>query len=233
MNSAVDDVRPLPAREAYRLWAPGYHDETAVSELERHAVDRVTPSLAGRALLDAGCGTCRRLDAARDADRAVGVDLVADMILAGRRAEHAADAIHACAADLRALPLRDGVFDVVWCRLVLGHVTDPAPAYVELGRVARRSDATLIVTDFHPIAAAAGHTRTFRDEAGRVHSIQHHIHPAQLHIDIAERCGWRLRAHADLRVGSDIRSFYEDAGALGRYHEQLGMPLVLMLVFER
>ena len=230
MSRGVDV--PMPAREAYRLWAPGYHDETAVSELERHAVDRATPSLTGRALLDAGCGTCRRLNAARGAERAVGVDLVPDMILAGKR-EHARVATQACAADLRALPLRASVFDVVWCRLVLGHVADPGPAYAELGRVATRTRAALIVTDFHPVAAAAGHTRSFRDEGGRVHSIQHYVHPAQLHIDIAGRCGWRLREHADLRVGPDIRSFYEEAGALDRFHEQSGMPLVLMLVFER
>lgn len=233
MTMAAGDTPSLPARDAYRLWAPRYHEETAVSELERHAVDRVTPPLSGRTLLDAGCGTTRRLDAARDAYLSVGIDLVAEMILAGRRAAVPASPVHACAADLRALPLRDAVFDVVWCRLVLGHVPDPAPAYGELSRVAAADAASLIVTDFHPAAAAAGHTRTFRDEASTVQRIQHYIHTARQHIEIAQRYGWHLCEQADLPVGPAIRAFYEDAGALDRYDEQLGMPLVLMLVFGR
>jgi malonyl-CoA O-methyltransferase len=233
MSNAAGEIRPLAARDAYRLWAAGYHEETAVTELERHAVDRVTPPLAGRALLDAGCGTARRLNAVHGAQRSVGIDLVADMILAGLRTDSNPPQMNACAADLRALPLRDTVFDVVWCRLVLGHVPDPAPAYDELSRVAATTRSTLIVTDFHPVAAAAGHTRSFRDEAGSLHSIQHHIHPAQLHIEHAQHCGWRLREQTDLTVGPAIRTFYEDADAMDRYRDQLGMPLVLMLVFER
>jgi malonyl-CoA O-methyltransferase len=223
---------PLTARAAYRLWAPHYHAETAVSALEHRAVDRVMPALACRALLDAGCGTGRRLRGAR-AHLRVGIDLVADMILAGTQDAARGTGVHAAAGDVCALPLRAGFFDVVWCRLVLGHVPHPAPAYAELGRVADVADALLVVTDFHPAAAAAGHTRSFRDAAGHLHAIEHHVHPAELHVELARCSGWRLRAQADLRVGPDVRKYYEDAGALDRYDAQLGMPLVLMLVFGR
>jgi malonyl-CoA O-methyltransferase len=265
MSGRADGDRPLPARQAYRLWAPRYHSETAVSALERRAVDEATPALAGRALLDAGCGTGRRLDRPdlAGARLIVGIDLVFDMIRAGARprpapaasapaaratpatretratpappvlpaAARAAAALLA-AADVRALPLRDGLFDVVWCRLVLGHVPAVGPAYAELGRVAA-DGARLVMTDFHPAAATAGHRRSFRDDADVVHSIEHHVHMADRHIEAAHRSGWRVHECVDLRVGPEIRSFYEAAGALDRYHEQLGMPLVLMLVFDR
>lgn len=228
--SVTGQRAPLPPRDGYRLWAPRYHVETAVSALEHAAVDTVTPPLTGRALLDAGCGTGRRLAAANGARLAVGVDLVVEMIRAG---EPAADRgiVHA-AADVRALPLRARVFDVVWCRLVLGHLADVEPAYAELGRVAA-ADARLVVTDFHPVAVAAGHTRSFHDRDGRVHSIQHHVHDAERHIECARRAGWRVAEQEDLRVGPAIRPFYEDAGALDRYDAQVGMPLVLMIVFDR
>jgi malonyl-CoA O-methyltransferase len=253
MSRPADGEPPLPARQAYRLWAPRYHSETAVSALERQAVDDATPALAGRALLDAGCGTGRRLERPdlASARLVVGIDLVFDMIRAGARPRTAraasapatpgtpatpeaarSGAAWLAAADVRALPLRDGLFDVVWCRLVLGHVPAVGPAYAELGRVAADS-ARLVMTDFHPVAAAAGHTRSFRDDADVVHSIEHHVHTADRHIEAAHRSGWRVHECADLRVGPEIRSFYEAAGALDRYHAQLGMPLVLMLVFDR
>jgi malonyl-CoA O-methyltransferase len=256
MSRPADGERPLPARQAYRLWAPRYHSETAVSALESRAVDKATPALAGRALLDAGCGTGRRLDRpdVASARLIVGIDLVFDMIRAGERPRTAravsapgtpgtpalpvvpaaarTAAARLAAADVCALPLRAGVFDVVWCRLVLGHVPAVGPAYAELGRVAADS-ARLVMTDFHPVAAAAGHTRSFRDDADVVHSIEHHVHTADRHIEAAHRSGWRVHECADLRVGPEIRSFYEAAGALDRYHAQLGMPLVLMLVFDR
>ena len=126
MITITGDSAPLPAREAYRLWAPGYHVETAVSALERRAALDATPDVIGRTLLDAGCGTGRRLHDVASARLCVGIDLVAEMIHAGARERTASAAC--AAADVRALPLRDAAFDVVWCRLVLGHVPDPAPA---------------------------------------------------------------------------------------------------------
>ncbi|MFW6078218.1 MAG: hypothetical protein ACODAE_01265, partial [Gemmatimonadota bacterium] len=64
----------LPARDAYRLWARTYDEaETAVSALDELAVRRLTPPLDGLTLLDAACGTGRRLpatNATKDAGRA-------------------------------------------------------------------------------------------------------------------------------------------------------------------
>jgi len=221
---------PLPPRTGYRLWAPHYHGETAVSALEAGGVERITPPLAGRALLDAGCGTGRRLADAHGVRFSAGVDLVPEMLRAGRR--HGAVAPMA-AADLRALPLRSALFDVIWCRLVLGHLWDPAPAYAELARVAAPVGAVLVVSDFHPAAVAAGHARTFRDAGGRLHVLEHHVHTAASHERAAKGAGWRLRVCQELAVGPAIRSFYEEAGVLAAYRAQLGLPLVLLLRFGR
>lgn len=219
---ASDDV--LPARDAYRLWAPHYATETAISALEDAAVRRVTPPLAGRSVLDVGCGTARRLP--HDAALAVGADLVFEMLA------RAGGPRPLVAADARALPLLNDTFDVVWCRLVLGHVREPGAAYHEMARVAAPG-ATLIVTDFHSAAHAAGHTRTFRDDRGARHAVEHHDHPADEHIALARAAAWELRHRADITAGPEVRAYYERADALGRYEEQRGLPLVLLLMFER
>lgn len=226
--SARMDAGPLAPRDAYRLWAHGYDAENAVSALENAAVLRVTPPLAERALLDVGCGTGRRLPAT-GARHCVGVDLVFEMLAAGD--VHAATA-RRIAGDVRALPLAPNAFDVIWCRLVLGHVPELAPAYRELARVASPG-ATLVVTDFHPAAIAAGHTRTFRDAGGALHAIEHHVHTAAQHCTAAAAAGWRLGTQHEPAVGAEVRPFYARAGVLDRFEAERGLPLVLLLAFQR
>src|SRR5258708_12395558 len=86
------------------------------------------------------------------------------------------------AADVRALPFPAASFDVVWCRLVLGHLRTIDIAYAELSRVCRPI-GVCVVTDLSPKAIAAGHRRTFRDAAATIPELQHFSHPSTGHID--------------------------------------------------
>ena len=106
----------LSAREGYALWAPRYEIETAISFLEDRLVTALQVPLSNRRLLDAGCGTGRRMSDVRAA-LAVGIDLTPDMLTrpVGGDASLAA-------ADIRALPFAADSFDVVWCRLAIGHI---------------------------------------------------------------------------------------------------------------
>ncbi|HEX7049396.1 MAG TPA: class I SAM-dependent methyltransferase [Longimicrobiales bacterium] len=225
----TNDLAPLSAAEAYPLWAEHYDRETAVSSLENAAVEALTPRLAGRALLDAGCGTGRRLLHAAGAARVVGADLVPAMLLAGRR--NALAGVPAVGTDFRMLPFAAAVFDVIWCRLAIGHVAEIGPVYREFARVAKPG-ACLIITDFHPDAARAGHQRTFRDATGRLHAIEHYIHLPSDHERAARDAGLTLEIRRDCAVGPAIRSFYERAGKLAAYEAQRGLPLVLALGFR-
>jgi malonyl-CoA O-methyltransferase len=217
----------LSAREAYRLWAPSYADETAISFLERELAAGLTPPVEGLRLLDAGCGTGRRLRGT-GAVLAIGVDLCPEMLAADA---HGDPFVETMVGDIRDLPLPDALFDVVWCRLVIGHLPDCAPAYAELARVAD-AGATLVVTDFHPKAHAAGHRRTFRAGA-EVHEIEHYVHDLARHRTAAETAGWRLVATREAAIGPTARTFYEQSGRAGLYHDHEGLPVVLGLAFER
>ncbi|MFW6079228.1 MAG: class I SAM-dependent methyltransferase, partial [Gemmatimonadota bacterium] len=195
--------------------------------------------------LDAACGTGRRVSGPHatrhgrrasvsgSADlpgRAVGVDLVHAMLAAGRRARPDGPAV-AC-ADLRALPFADRRFDVVWCRLALGHLGTLGTAYRELGRVCRRGGC-VVVSDFHPEAAKTGHTRTFRDARGRLREVEHFVHAAADHRAAARAAGLTLDDRVDASVGPEVRPIYERAKALDRYRIHRGLPLVLALRFSR
>jgi len=218
----------LPAAQGYALWAPTYAAETVVSALEATTVSSFAVSLDGRRVLDAGCGVGRRLRDARESGAAIalGVDLTPAMLA------QAAGERFVAAADVRALPVPDRAFDVVWCRLVLGHLAELEQAYAELARVCAPG-GTVLVTDFHPAAVAAGHRRTFRDAQGVEHELEHYVHRALDHRAAAERAGLTFREQRDRAIGDTSRGFYERADRLDMYERQRGLPLVLALAFER
>ena len=215
----------LPARVAYRLWAPQYDAETALSHLEAETVATFAVVTRDRSLLDVGCGTARRLRQG-DAALAVGVDLTLEML------KQARDELCVAGADVRALPFRTGSFDVVWCRLVLGHVPDLDDAYAELARVCP-TDGSVIVSDVAVEAVHAGHKRTFHDAAGATHEVEHFVHEPDVHIAAAQRAGLTLERRATGVVGPSIRSYYVKAARERAYEQQNGLPLVLGLLFRK
>ncbi len=228
--AAVPPVVPVGVAEGYRRWAPRYAGDTAISHLENRLVAAMTPPLGGRTLLDAGCGTGRRL---RDcgAMEAVGVDRSPEMLDAGIGRGAAAPGVRTILGDVRALPLPDAVFDVVWCRLVIGHLSECGAAYAEFARVAKPG-ASIVVTDFHPAAAAAGHTRSFRDGT-RVLAIEHHVHLLDDHRAAAEAAGLSITDVRQAAIGPEVRTFYDRADRLALYEEHVGLPVVLGLVLRR
>jgi len=231
-SEGISPARELEPAEAFRLWAPTYERETGLSVLEEQAASRLVGSLTGRRLLDVGCGTGRRLVSAvaEEAALVVGVDLVPEMLQVCLSQVRTRALL--VAGDLRAIPLPDGGFDRVWCRLTLGFVPDPLPAMSELARVVRVGGEVL-VTDLHPACAERGDTRTFRDAAGVRRRVRHHLHAPETQIRLAGELGLRLKRRLDLEIGPAIRRFYREARALDRYEADRGRPALLALLFVR
>ncbi|MEX2283327.1 MAG: class I SAM-dependent methyltransferase [Gemmatimonadota bacterium] len=215
----------LDARAAYRVWAPHYEVENAVTTLEDTMVRELTPPLAGARLLDAACGTARRLRAAHDASLRVGIDLVPEMLAVAR------EPLALIAGNLEALPVRAAGFDVVWCRLALSHVQRLDLAYAELARAAA-PDATIVISDFHATAAAAGHTRSFRADDGQHIEVQSFAYDADAHLRAAAAAGLHCTARTERGVAPEIEHFYAQAGHIDWYTRDLGLPLVLGLAFQ-
>ena len=221
----------LAVAEAYRRWAPSYSNETAISWLEDELVSGMTPALGGLRLLDAGCGTGRRIRNASAATR-VALDFSREMLAAGIGSEAGAAAgVEIVVGDVRDMPLAPSSFDVVWCRLVLGHLPRIEAAYSELARVADRG-AAVIVSDFHPAAVDAGHRRTF-SAGSEVIEVEHYVHTAAYHIAAARSAGLKHTLCREAAIGEDVRPFYERAGKHAAYRDHLGLPVVLALAFRK
>jgi malonyl-CoA O-methyltransferase len=220
----------LAPQEAYRLWASTYSTENVITHLEQRLVRNLGQSPVGLRLLDVGCGTGRRL-VDTGAACAVGVDLSPEMLAAGLREFAFGPQVQLQVGDARSLPLPDGAFDLVWCRLMIGHLGECRQAYLELGRVVR-AGGHVVVTDFHPCAYDAGLRRTFRHES-TTHEVVHHVHRVDEQIAAAREAGLALTCRADATIGRDVRSFYMAAGKEAAYEEQRGRPMVLALAFRR
>jgi len=210
----------LGPREAYRLWAPTYAAETPVSFLDEQLAGIMLDGLPREHLLDAGCGTGRRI---AGIEGAIGVDASPEMIAAGQTQG-------LMVADVRALPFPATQFHMVWCRLVLGHLADPLPAYRELARVCRIG-GHVFITDFHPDAVKAGGRRSFRDTRGLVHEVEHHVH-ADYPV-IATQTGLALVDRREASVGPAIRDFYARTGRLEVYEKTTDLKLVAAFLFRR
>lgn len=219
-------IKVLAPAEAYEKWAPTYEEAGALAEIDDLALRRLDPA-PETPLLDAACGTGRRLRSADGAFRrgAFGIDLVLPMLLAGARGANVA------AADLRALPFVAGSFRAAWCRLAIGHVAEAGRVYAQLGR-ALAPGGRLVVTDFHPDAARRGLVRSFRS-GEELLAVEHHVHDVDTHRRAAADAGLSLETLLEQPAGEEVRAHFEAAGKLDAWEAQRELPLLLALSFLR
>ncbi len=128
---------------------------------ERFVVDMVTPAEPG-SILDAGCGEgyfTSAIKAACPSADVVGVDASDGAVRYAT--ERFGDSVSFRVGNIFALPFADDSFDVVLCSEVLEHLDNPAAAFSELRRIARRRVVLTVPLEpyfkfFNDIARALG-----------------------------------------------------------------------------
>jgi malonyl-CoA O-methyltransferase len=210
-------------RAAYQRWAPLYPPvaHNPLMRAEQQAMLQYWPEVAGLRALDLACGTGRysRLLAEAGAADLIALDFCVPMLMqvpTGGRV---------CASMMQ-LPFAAGTFDVVISGLALGHAADVSAWMAEIARVLRHG-GTLLYSDFHPDAARAGLTRSFKDIDDETRSVPHTPYPVSTQIDAAKAAGLRIETVHEVRVGIELcEPFPKGEDFYRNWH---GLPIVLVV----
>ena len=215
---------PVSARAGYALWSQTWDDtESPIVALEERHLTPWLTNLRPRRAIDVGCGTGRwtsRLDA-------IGVDASLPMLVVA----HRKPGLHGrlAAGDATCLPLATGAADLVLCTLTIGHIADRVAVIRELTRILAQ-DGTLILTDFHPAAAARGWRRTFRHK-DLVYELENHPYTLAELRESAKSL--TLREHVDATFDLPERGLFERAGRADGFTAACEVPAVLLTRWTR
>jgi SAM-dependent methyltransferase len=211
------------ARETYDAMAADYvaHFESNpfTALYERPGLRALMPPVAGRRVLDAGCGTGRASVwlADQGAD-VVGVDVSPQML---RRAQADVPAGTFLVTDLaEPLPFADESFDVVVSSLVMHYLRDWVPTLRELRRVLR-PDGALVMSTHHPAmdAELAGSDDYFAVEllrdvwtvGGRDHEVRFWHRPLSAMFAAFKAAGFRVDELSEPQPLPEVRERFPDA----------------------
>jgi len=208
---------------AYERWAPLY-PPTAHNPLmraEQQAMLQHWPQIAGRSALDLACGTgrySRLLTESRAAD-VVAVDFCTPMLAQ-------VSASNRVCASMMQLPFAKNSFDVVISGLALGHATSVQAWMAEVARVLS-AGGTLLYSDFHPEAAAAGLPRSFKDRNDRTWTVPHRCYDLASQRAAAAAASLTVEIVHEIRVGFELcETFSKSQEFYRRWH---GLPIVLVV----
>lgn len=139
------EPRPPSLPAAYQRWRASEVGRIT-DRIEAQIVQRMIGPVAGKRVLDVGCGDGElSVRLAQLGAEVTGVDTDLDMLAsARRRAVQAGQAIELIEGDVRQLPLSNQTFDIVVAVTVLCFVSDPERVISEITRVLK-ADGRLII----------------------------------------------------------------------------------------
>jgi ubiquinone/menaquinone biosynthesis C-methylase UbiE len=198
----------VPTREGYDRWAPLYdREDNPLITLEGRHIAALLGEVAGRDVLDVGCGTGRHaIPLARAGARVTAVDFSAGM-LGEADAKARAEGLSArfLVHDLhQPLPFPDQAFDLVLCCLVLEHISALDPFVADLGRVCRPL-GRVVLSAMHPAMFLTGASARFTDPVTGdwVHPQSHRQGLAD-YVMAASRAGLAIRAMSEHAVDDEL-----------------------------
>ena len=178
------------------------------------------PEVAGRRALDLACGTGRyaRLLVSSGAAVVTAMDFSTAMLRRVSGCERVQ-------GSMMSLPFKNGAFDVVISGLAIGHASDVRRWMDEVSRVLSPG-GVLLYSDFHPEAARAGMTRSFKDEQGVKCVVPHNTFEVELQTGAATAAGLVIESVAELLAGAEISEAFP--GSEDFYRQWRDLPLVLI-----
>jgi ubiquinone/menaquinone biosynthesis C-methylase UbiE len=213
--------------QAYERWAPVYPPvaHNPLMRVEQMAMLQAWPDVAGQRVLDLACGSGRYSRVLREsaAEEVISLDFCMPML------RQVSSGLRVCASMMQ-LPFPADTFDAVVSGLALGHATGMDSWVAEVSRVLRVG-GTLLYSDFHPEAARAGLTRSFKDENEASCTVPHQLYSVESQVRAVAAAGLQLTTLRELRVGLELREEFPGSDAF--YRDWHGLPIVLLVRAEK
>jgi ubiquinone/menaquinone biosynthesis C-methylase UbiE len=204
---------------AYDRWAASYDvDRNATRDLDAQVVRNARLGLAGRDVLELGCGTGKNtVFFAEHAHRVIAMDFSVEM-LARARQRVRSEVVEYVQQDIRGeWPIPSASIDLVIGNLILEHVEHLEPVYVETARVLRPG-GRLFLCELHPYRQLRGGQAHFIDaNTGETTHVLAHVHSVSEYVNAGVSAGLTL-----LELGEHLDP---DASAAA-------LPRLLSLQFE-
>jgi ubiquinone/menaquinone biosynthesis C-methylase UbiE len=222
-------VRRLAPEDAYRLWSETYDSEAdnVLLALERHVFLGCLSdaSVAGKVVVDIGCGTGRHWDSllSRQPCQLHGVDTSAEM-LARLRMRYPDARLHR-RTGTRIGEFGDGCVDLVVSTLMLGYARDLRDELREWTRLLRLG-GEIIVTEFHPEALRQGMMRTFVHR-GKTYEIEHERFTVEELRSLFQSLHLEIVCFLERTLDESVRASFERQNHTDAYFKGFGIPLVL------
>jgi SAM-dependent methyltransferase len=211
------------ARETYDAMAADYvaHVEANpyTALYEKPGLRALVPPVAGRRVLDAGCGGGRTaawlVELGADV---VGIDVSPELVRLARQRLPSASFVIGDLAE--PLPFEDGAFDVTVAGLVMHYLRDWVPTLLELRRVLR-PDGVVALSTHHPAmdAELAGSDDYFALEllrdvwtvGGREREVRFWHRPLSRMFREISEAGWRVDELSEPQPLPEMRERFPDA----------------------
>jgi ubiquinone/menaquinone biosynthesis C-methylase UbiE len=186
---------------AYDRWAMTYDsDPNKTREMAASALRQSGLALAGREVLEIGCGTGYNTQwLAEQAAKVVALDFSAGMLRQAKTRVPAHN-VRLIEHDIRAAwPLPAAGADVAIVMLVLEHIENVSAVFAEAARTLRPG-GDFFICELHPTRQLSGRQAEFKDtETGRQVRVPAYLHDISEFINAGLRAGFELMHLGELR----------------------------------
>jgi ubiquinone/menaquinone biosynthesis C-methylase UbiE len=197
---------------AYNDWAETYDDvPNRTRDLAAEALRQIKLDLAGRKVVEVGCGTGRNTTwLAEHAAELVAIDF-SEAMLARAKGRVNEQHVHFIQHDVStAWPLADASADVVVAMLILEHVEHLETVFAEAARVLT-NNGQFLLCELHPIRQLAGGQAQFSNtRTGEHQCVTAFLHDVSDYVNVGLASGFELQhlgewRDADASPSSDPR----------------------------
>ncbi|HEX4342367.1 MAG TPA: class I SAM-dependent methyltransferase [Verrucomicrobiae bacterium] len=184
----------MSIQSAYNNWSQTYDaDENATRDLDQTVLQRVFGQARFKSIIEAGCGTGKNTEFLSGIGDVHALDFSSGMIAkAKEKLAHHTNLTFSQADLTQQWPCPDHSADLVTCNLVLEHVKDLVPVFVEAARVLAKG-GQFFVSELHPFRQYQGTVANFKrgEETTRIDA---HIHHLSDFPKSADATGFKLKS---------------------------------------